>query len=95
MVVLRGALAVSPPRRYYAGMEAGDKVGTKTGYEYLAPSPPLDKAVSPNITHHALKSLTEEGGSRGSSRLPATVSSGKSMQRRKLTEFAAPATTLV
>jgi hypothetical protein len=42
-------------------MEAGDKVGTKTGYEYLAPSPPLDKVVSPNITHHAFKVFNRGG----------------------------------
>jgi hypothetical protein len=41
-------IAYSPPHRWYRGIEAGDKVGSQTGYEYLAPSPTTDKVVGPN-----------------------------------------------
>jgi hypothetical protein len=51
--VRRGAIVFSPPRRCYAGIEAGGKIGSKTGYEYLAPSLTTHELVSPNTQPHA------------------------------------------
>ena len=45
---MRRVIACSAPHRWYRGIKAGDKVGSQTGYEYLAPSPTTDKVVGPN-----------------------------------------------
>ncbi len=46
--VPRGAIACSPPCRCYAGIEAGQEIGSKTGYEYLAPNLTTRQFSGPN-----------------------------------------------